>query len=76
MLEPTPALFTNRCHVFLATGVVFEGAPQWDANEEMSVELVPAADLGRLVREGVFRNALTVAALHLASLSPAFAAAS
>lgn len=74
VLEPNPALFTNRCHVFLATGVEFEGAPQWDANEEMTVERVPAADLGRLVRAGHFRNALTVAALHLASLAPAFAA--
>ncbi len=71
-LQPNPALFTNRCHVFLATGVEYEGAPQWDPNEEMEIELVKAVDLPELVRTGRIRNALTVAALHLATLSPAF----
>lgn len=70
VLQPNPALFTNRCHVFVAVDATYAGPPQWDPNEEMEVVRVPAGAMCELVRAGEVGNALTVAALYLASLSP------
>lgn len=70
VIQPNPALFTNRCHVFVAVGAVWEGPPQWDPNEEMEIVRIAAAALIERVRSGEVANALTIAALHLASLSP------
>ena len=68
-LNPNPALFGNRLHTFVAEGCVREAAIRNDGTEETEVELVPLADLPRLVREGRIDHALVIAGLHLHHLT-------
>jgi len=68
-LSPNPALFTNRVHTFWIRGVRRVAEIQNHGGEETAVELVPVADLGRLVRSGEINHALVVAALHLFQLA-------
>jgi 8-oxo-dGTP pyrophosphatase MutT (NUDIX family) len=70
-LAPNPALFTNRVHTFWIRNVRRVAEIQNHGEEETSVELVPVADLGRLVRSGAIQHALVVAALHLFQLAQA-----
>jgi 8-oxo-dGTP pyrophosphatase MutT (NUDIX family) len=63
-LNPNPALFGNRVHTYLALGCERAGEIANGELEETVVELVPAADVSRRVREGEIDHALVVAALH------------
>ena len=64
-VTPNPAILANRCATFLATGLELVGEAQDDLEEEILVELVPRAELPRLVRTGEIHHALVVAALYL-----------
>lgn len=63
VMNPNPALFTNRCHVFLATGCTAVGGLQQDPGEDLEVVLVPLAEVPALVRSGAIDHALVLAAL-------------
>lgn len=63
VMTPNPALFTNRCHTFLATGCRRVGDLQQDAGEDIEVVVVPAAAIQDLVRSGAIHHALVLAAL-------------
>lgn len=65
-LWPNPAHFTNRVHVFLARGCERVHDSKLEGSEDLSVELVPRAAVGELIRRGDIRHALHVAALCLA----------
>ena len=65
VMTPNPALFTNRCHTYLATGCRLVGDLQQDAGEDIEVVTVPAAQVDALVREGRIQHALVLAALQL-----------
>jgi 8-oxo-dGTP pyrophosphatase MutT (NUDIX family) len=67
-VNPNPAIFGNRLHVFLALDVVPVAKIQPDPTEETVVELVMREQLGDLVREGAVDNALVVTALYLLGL--------
>jgi 8-oxo-dGTP pyrophosphatase MutT (NUDIX family) len=73
-VSPNPALFANRCGSFLATGLEQVGVPQDGTEEELTVELVPLADVPRLIRSGAIHHALVVAAFYLLGLGDAGAA--
>ena len=64
-VDPNPAIQSNCCHTFLAAGATAEHAPAPDATEELTLERVPLADTGALVRDGRIRHALVVVAFHL-----------
>jgi 8-oxo-dGTP pyrophosphatase MutT (NUDIX family) len=64
VVNPNPALFGNRVHSFLAKGVRWEREIAGGETEDTHVELVPRADLDRLLREGRVSSALVVAAFH------------
>jgi 8-oxo-dGTP pyrophosphatase MutT (NUDIX family) len=70
-VNPNPALFGNRLHVFLAQGARCEGELVPEGTEETAVELVEASRLRRLVLDGVVDHALVVAALSLFDLHDA-----
>jgi len=73
-VSPNPAVFSNRCHSFVATDLRAVDAGAGD-EEEIEVELVPLAELPRLVRTGEIDHALVVTALYLlAQEEPARAA--
>jgi 8-oxo-dGTP pyrophosphatase MutT (NUDIX family) len=68
-VSPNPALFDNRLHVFLATGAERVDEIRGDGGtEETHVELVPEADVDRLIHEGHIHHALVVAAIFRSRL--------
>jgi 8-oxo-dGTP pyrophosphatase MutT (NUDIX family) len=68
-VNPNPALFANRLHVFAVTGCERVAESQNGTTEETHVELVPRSQLPALVAEGVIDHALVVAALALFRLN-------
>jgi 8-oxo-dGTP pyrophosphatase MutT (NUDIX family) len=62
-LNPNPALFGNRLHAFAADGVERVAAPQNTGTEQTHVELVPLAELERLLVEGKIDHALVAGTL-------------
>jgi len=65
-LSPNSATHTNRIHTVLALGAYAEGAQSLDAGEEIAVELLPLAEIPRLISAGAFVQAAHVASLMLA----------
>ena len=64
VVDPNPAIQSNACHTFLARGARKVADPQLDGGEDLSVVLLPRAEVERLLRDGTIRHSLTVAALH------------
>ena len=63
-VNPNPALFDNRLHVYLAPGAERVDEIRGDGGtEETTVELVAEGDLDGLVAEGRIHHALVVAAI-------------
>ena len=63
VMNPNPALFTNRCFVYLATGCRPVGALAMDPGEDIEVVTVPVAELDAMVRSGQIEHALVLAAI-------------
>ncbi|MEW5739220.1 MAG: NUDIX hydrolase [Myxococcota bacterium] len=61
--HPNPAVFGNRLHTFLALDCEQAHSGRQDGSEDIRVEIVPRAELRRLVREGQITHALVLAAL-------------
>lgn len=64
VIEPNPAILTNRCHTFAALDCAKVAEPVFDATEQCRVELRPWADARRLVADGSITHSLVVVALH------------
>lgn len=64
VMTPNPAIFTNRCHTYLATGCRRVGDLQQDPGEDIEVVLVPATQIDALVHRGEIDHALVLAALQ------------
>lgn len=64
-VHPNPALQSNRCHSFLARGVVPVGPQRPDEHEEIELVRVPLDDVPRLIGERAITHSLVVAAFHL-----------
>jgi len=64
VMTPNPAIFTNRCHTFLATGCRPDGDLDLDAGEDLEVVRVPLRSVDGMVRRGDIDHALVLAALH------------
>jgi 8-oxo-dGTP pyrophosphatase MutT (NUDIX family) len=65
-LRPNPSTHTNRVHTVLALGASPDGKPSFDNGEEIAVELIPVADMLRLIREGAVQQSTHVASMLLA----------
>jgi ADP-ribose pyrophosphatase len=63
VVDPNPAFQTNACTTFLAEGAFPAGASDPDEGEDLEVVLVSRTRLRALLRGGVIRHALVVAAL-------------
>jgi 8-oxo-dGTP pyrophosphatase MutT (NUDIX family) len=63
-VNPNPALFGNRVHTFVAPGAEKVAEIRNDGAEETVVELVPVAEIPRLVRAGRIDHALVLAGLY------------
>ncbi|MFI5180117.1 MAG: NUDIX hydrolase [Thermoanaerobaculia bacterium] len=64
VVEPNPAIQTNRCWTFLAEGAYVAGAADPDEGEDLEVVLVPQESLESLARRQVIRNSLVIAAFY------------
>lgn len=64
-VHPNPAVQTNRCHSFLALGVVEAGPAEPDPDEAFEIMTVPLLEIPRLVASGDITHSLVVAAFHL-----------
>ena len=62
-VHPNPALFSNRCHTFLALGARRVQAQRTEDDEEIEVLTVAADELPGLVAAGHISHSLVVAAL-------------
>jgi 8-oxo-dGTP pyrophosphatase MutT (NUDIX family) len=62
VVDPNPALQTNRCYTYLINNVAFRTTPQQDSTEDIEVQSVPLADIPRLIHEGKITHALVIAA--------------
>lgn len=65
VVEPNPAILTNRCYTFLAQDAYPAGEPSPDPTEELEVMEISETSLAALVRQGKIRHALVVAAFFL-----------
>lgn len=63
-INPNPALFANRVHMWVALDCIPVAPIQNSSTEETSVELLPLARLGQTLREGAIDHALVVATLY------------
>lgn len=68
VIDPNPAIQSNRCFTFLAEGARRVEAPRFDGHERCRLVLASAGDLGALVASGRITHALVVVALHFARL--------
>lgn len=64
-VHPNPAIQSNRCHTFLATGLTRVAEPDPDPNEGFEEKLVPLDEVPRLITGGVIEHSLVVAAFYL-----------
>ncbi len=63
VVEPNPALQSNRTTSWLATGLAKTGGPQGDGDEELEVLEVPLSEVEKRVARGEIRHALVLSAL-------------
>lgn len=59
----SPGYTTERIAIYLATDLEYIGARP-DSSEEIRVERLPIEDIGRLLDEGLFRDAKTIIGLR------------
>lgn len=64
-MNPNPAMFSNRCHVFLATGCRRVGGLAMDPGEDIEVVTVPLAELDERIRRGEIEHAVVLGSLAL-----------
>jgi 8-oxo-dGTP pyrophosphatase MutT (NUDIX family) len=64
-VHPNPAILSNRCTTFLATGLERVGDPTGDGEEQIEVTVVPASTLPDLVARGEITHSLVIAAFYL-----------
>ena len=63
--NPNPAIMSNRCFVYLATGCRPVGELQQDQGEDIEVVNVPVQELDGLIREGGIDHAIVLATIAL-----------
>lgn len=64
-MNPNPAMMSNRCFAFLATGCRPVGELRQDPGEDLEVVTVPLAELDELVRRGAIEHAIVLATIAL-----------
>jgi ADP-ribose pyrophosphatase len=66
VVHPNPAIQNNRLHIYLATDAHCIAAPSYDVTEDITVELVPLAEVDALIAGGAITHSLALTALLLA----------
>lgn len=71
VVQPNPAIQSNRCSLYLATDCTLEGEPQLDPLEELEVVKIPKSSLIELIKNQEIQHSLTLSALFFAQLDQA-----
>ncbi len=64
MVHPNPAIHTNRCYSYLIKNAAFRHPPRQDSTEDIEVQIVPLAEIPRMIRDGRITHALVIAAFY------------
>lgn len=67
-VNPNPALFTNRCTTYLATGCRKVAELEQDVGEDIEVVTLPLAEVEERIRNGAIIHSLVVSALYFYQL--------
>ena len=67
-VHPNPAFLNNRCHSFLAKGVIKIADVTPEESEEFEVLQVPYAEINYLIKNGGITHSLVICAFHLYTL--------
>jgi 8-oxo-dGTP pyrophosphatase MutT (NUDIX family) len=67
-IHPNPAIQSNRCYSFIATGCKKVHGGKQDSGEDIIAELVRPAEIAELIRSAQITHALVVAAFQLHAL--------
>lgn len=62
--HPNPAIQNNKVHHFLALGCRLTHTPNFDANEDITVRLVPLAEIENIIKNGEITHSLVLAAFY------------
>jgi ADP-ribose pyrophosphatase len=65
VVNPNPAIFSNRCYTFLARNVEKVRHPRPDQTEDIEVVLVSLSDIPELIRKGEIDHAIVISAFYL-----------
>ncbi len=63
-VNPNPAIFNNRCHTYVATGLRKVSDPTPDQTEDLEVVLVPLSRIPDLIRRGEIDHAMVITAFY------------
>ena len=63
-INPNPAIFNNLCHTYLIEGARKVGETNFDADEDIEVELLPISEIASLIEKGAINHALVIVAFH------------
>lgn len=66
--HPNPAMQSNICHTYLATGARQIETPQFEGTENIAIKLVPLEQIHELISNGTITHALVIVAFHLLNL--------
>ena len=69
-VHPNPAYQTNTCYTILVRDARRVSELEQDVGEDITVRLVPLAEIPRLIGAGQITHALVVVAFHLLGLAP------
>lgn len=64
-MNPNPAMMSNRCFAWLATGCRPVGELRQDLGEDIEVVSRPVADLDRMIRDGEIDHAIVLATIAM-----------
>lgn len=68
VLQPNPAIQSNRCHIYLARDCVKVGEPELDPLEELEVEQRSISHVNEMIKNGEIQHSLVLSALFLSGL--------
>ena len=68
-VTPNPAIMNNVMHYFLVEDAIKVADQNLDDGEECDVLVVPYADIKKMIWDGTFHHALSIAAITLYELS-------
>jgi len=65
VVNPNPAIFSNRCYTFIARNVKKVRNPMPDQTEDIEAVLIPLVDIPELIRKGKIDHTIVIAAFYL-----------